>query len=418
MKIFKNVNKDGNIVDILVKDKEIDKIKKNIQCFGAEEIECHGKKIIPSFANAHSHAAMTLLRGYADDMELFKWLNDYIWVLEAKLTPEDVYWGTRLACLEMIKTGTTCFNDMYWMTDASAKAVEDSGLRANLSFCFLDRNDKDYAKTQMEAMEEFFSKNKDTERVKFTCGPHAIYTVREDSFKWLANYCDTNDKMIHIHVSETKKEVDDCLLKTKMTPVEYLYNLGMINENSILAHCVWLTENDCKILKKSGATIAHNPASNLKLSSGFINNKMIKEHGIRLAISTDGCSSNNNLSMFDEMKFAALLPKYIEMNPEIYTAKDVFKDATLSGFEAMHINGGEITEGKLADFVLLKNNAYQLTPGFNLYSDLVYSADSSVVDTVVCNGQIVNNSGLVKDEELIITKVQECVKNLLHRAGK
>ncbi len=414
-KLFKNVNLNNNITDILINNNRIETIAPNIPVNDEQVFEAQGMYILPSFVNSHTHAGMTLLRAYADDLELFDWLSNYIWPLEAKLTEEDVYWGVRLACLEMIKCGTTCFNDMYWHSMATAKATEDAGIRAVISQVFIDQNNLEEAHRQIANAEKFFADNQDSERVKFALGPHAIYTVSKESLIWIAKYAEENNRLLHIHIAETQKEVSDCQAKYGLTPIEYLNSLGLLKPNSLLAHCVWLTENDVKLIADSGATVLHNPVSNLKLASGFFPLKLLKEYGVKISIGTDGCSSNNNLSSLEEMKFAALLPKYIEMDPKLYPATEVFKDATLTGFEALQIDAGLIKEGKLADFILLKNNNPFLTPNYNLISNLVYSADSSCLDTVVCNGKIVMNRGLVADEELIIRKVKEIAKKLIKK---
>ncbi len=414
-KLFKNVNLNNNITDILINNNRIETIAPNIPVNDEQVFEAQGMYILPSFVNSHTHAGMTLLRAYADDLELFDWLSNYIWPLEAKLTEEDVYWGVRLACLEMIKCGTTCFNDMYWHSMATAKATEDAGIRAVISQVFIDQNNLEEAHRQIANAEKFFADNQDSERVKFALGPHAIYTVSKESLIWIAKYAEENNRLLHIHIAETQKEVSDCQAKYGLTPIEYLNSLGLLKPNSLLAHCVWLTENDVKLIADSGATVLHNPVSNLKLASGFFPLKLLKEYGVKISIGTDGCSSNNNLSSLEEMKFAALLPKYIEMDPKLYPATEVFKDATLTGFEALQIDAGLIKEGKLADFILLKNNNPFLTPNYNLISNLVYSADSSCLDTVVCNGKIVMNRGLVADEELVIRKVKEIAKKLIKK---
>ncbi len=413
-KLFTNIKLNDKIQDLLIVNNKIAQIADKISETNCQVFNAEGMIILPSFANSHTHAAMTLLRGYADDLELFDWLSNYIWPLEAKLTEEDVYWGSRLACLEMIKSGTTCFNDMYWHTQATARAVEDSGIRAVLAQVFIDQNDSLQAKKQIKKAEEFFSNNKDSQRISYALGPHAIYTVSSTSLKWIKSYAEEEDILIHIHLAETKKEVDDCLAEHGMTPVEYLQSLGLISERSLLAHCVWLSDRDIDLISDSGATVLHNPVSNLKLASGYFPLKKLKDKGVRIAIGTDGCSSNNNLSSLEEIKFAAMLPKFNNMDPKLYPASDVFFDATTASFESMRINAGKIEEGKLADFILIKEN-YLMTPNYNTISNIVYSADNTCIDTVVCNGEIVMDKTRVKDEELIIQKVKEISNKLTNK---
>jgi 5-methylthioadenosine/S-adenosylhomocysteine deaminase len=413
-KLFKDVKINNEIKDLLVIDNKIAKISTSIPQTDCQIYHADKKIILPSFANGHTHAAMTLLRGYADDLDLFDWLSNYIWPLEAKLTEDHVYWGTRLACLEMIKTGTSCFNDMYWHSQASAQAVKDSGIRAILSQVFIDNHMPQESKKQIKKAEIFFQINQDSERIHYALGPHAIYTVSEESLVWIKSFAQNNDRLIHIHVAETKKEVEDCQAKHGMTPIEYLSSLGLLSERSLLAHCVWLTDRDIELIADSGASILHNPSSNLKLASGYFPLKKLKDKGVRIALSTDGCSSNNNLSILEEMKFAALVPKYLEMDPKLYPADQVFHDATASAFAALRINAGKIEEGKLADFILIDEN-FLMTPNYNTISNLVYSADSSCVDSLVCNGKVIMNKKKVKDEELILQKVNEISKKLTNK---
>ncbi|OQY38910.1 MAG: hypothetical protein B6226_02910 [Candidatus Cloacimonetes bacterium 4572_65] len=416
--LLKKVTLGGEIKDILVEGELISRIEDSISGDFEEIIDCENLAIFPSFANSHTHSAMTLMRGYADDMELFKWLQEHIWPLEALLTEEDVYWGTRLACLEMIKTGTTCFNDMYWHLDSIIKAVNDSGVRAVLSYVFADFMSEEKADSQIKEAKKLFRRTKKHDRITFGLGPHSIYTVSEKSLRWISEFSAKKDILVHIHLSETKKEVNDSIIEHGRTPVEYLDSLNFFSDRSLLAHCVWLKESEVKTIADAGATVLHNPVSNLKLASGYIPFSLYEKYGVRIAIGTDGCSTNNNLSMLEEMKIAALVPKYIEKSAVTYSAEEVFRDATKSVYDALRIDAGEIKVGKLADFILVKKNNFLMTPGFNRISDLVYSADSSVIDTTVCNGKILMRQGIVDGEEEIIINVKRIVAQLIDRKEK
>lgn len=412
--LVKNAYLNDKKTDILIKNNIFEKIAPEIEEDDCEIFHAQGMIAIPPLANSHTHAAMSLLRAYADDLELFDWLKNYIWPLEAKLSEDDIYWGTRLACLEMIRTGTCCFNDMYWQTKAIARAVEDAGIRAVLAHVVLDGNNPNEAQNEEVKARAFFAENHNSSLIKYALGPHAIYTVSQKSLEWIAKLSKEKDLLLHIHIAETKKEFDDCLQEHGLTPIKYLHSLGLLGHRSLLAHCVWLTEEDVKLIAEAKATVLHNPVSNLKLASGFIPLKLLKEYGVNIALGTDGCSSNNNLSILEEMKFSALLPKFIEMDPKLYPAKDVFNDASLTTYKALAIDGGEIKEGKLADFILLKQNTF-LTPNYNTISNLVYSADSSCVDTLICNGSIIMNRGKVADEDIILNKVNEISRKLINK---
>jgi len=212
---------------------------------------------------------MTLFRGYADDLPLQTWLAEWIWPLEAKLTDEDVYWGTKLACLEMIRTGTTCFNDMYWHALASARAVDEMGIRAVISNVFIDIDGASDEETQRENKRLTGRLIKDySDRVIPALGPHAVYTVSENSLSWAAEFAREEDILIHIHVSETSAEVEDCIKRTGMRPVEYLDHIGFLGPNVVAAHCVWLNDHEISLLKEHDVRVSHTPVSNMKLAVG------------------------------------------------------------------------------------------------------------------------------------------------------
>lgn len=412
--LIKNVLLDDKETDVFVKGNRIEKISPNLQIEAEKIIDGNGKAIIPSFINGHSHAAMTLLRGFADDMPLMKWLQEKIWPTEEKLTREDVYWGTRLACLEMIKTGTTFFNEMYWHFEGIADAVEDSGVRAAISSVMIGFVDEQSSQNQIKRNEYLFRKSKEySDRIVFCLGPHAIYTVEKDGLMWAKEFADNNDVMIHLHLCETKQEVDDCLEKRGRRPVEYLADIGLLGPNVIAAHGVWLSEKELDILKKHDVKVIHNPASNMKLAvSSALKYNSMKRKGIKVGLGTDGCSSNNNLDMLEEMKIASLLQKHDSKSATELTADEAFSMATSIGAEIFGLDCGKIEEGKLADFILVDLQKPELTPNYNLISNLVYSANGSCVDTTVCNGHVLMENRIVKDEKKILEKANEIAKKL------
>jgi 5-methylthioadenosine/S-adenosylhomocysteine deaminase len=356
---------------------------------------------------------MNLWRGYADDFFLKEWLEKKIWPQEKKLTPEDVYWGTKLACLEMIKTGTTCFNDMYWFPLASAQAIQEMGLRAVLGLALLDSSPQG----QKEVVEKDFNsfqKNKFSQ-ISLAVVPHSIYTVSKKNLIWAKNFAQKNNLLLHFHLSETTKEVKDCLRKNKMRPGEYLDQLGVLNKNCLCSHAIWLSSREIKILKKRGCHLIYNPGSNMKLASGFFPYQKVKEQKINVCLGTDSACSNNNLDMFEEMKLGALLQRGINFNPRIISVKDIFKMATQNAAEALKIKSGKIAPGYLADLILIDLNQVCLAPGHNLFSDLVYSCSGHGVTDLICGGKILMRDRKVKNEEEIILKSRKMVKKLLKK---
>jgi len=376
-------------------------------------IDGRGKAAIPGFVNTHTHAAMTLLRGYADDMALDEWLQRHIWPVEAKMTEKDVYWGTRLACLEMAKSGTTCFNDMYWHVKGAVKAVEDSGLRAQLSSVYIDMFSQGKAALQRAEAERHAKRCNAGSRVTISLGPHAIYTVTEESLRWVKELSDKRGLNVHFHLSETRKEVDDCLRAHGKTPVEYLADIGFLGPRLLCAHAVWLSRREIRLLAQHGAKVSHCPTSNMKLSvGGAMDYVQMRKSGVTVSLGTDGASSNNSLDMFGAMKSAALLHKMAVGDPTVLPAADALRMATLDGACALGIEAGIIQPGALADLTLVNLKRPEMTPLHNLESNLVYSAGGGCVDTVICDGSIVMESGIVEGEEEVIEKAGKAAMRL------
>ncbi len=363
---------------------------------------------------------MTLLRGYADDMHLQDWLEKKIWVAEAQMTEEDIYCGARLACLEMIKTGTTFFNDMYWFWKGTARAVLEMGIRSAISAVFIDFFDKKKAREQIEINMKLFEESGNFgDRITFTLGPHAIYTVSEESLKWAAGFARDNGLLIHFHLSETQKEVEDCIQKQGMVPVEYLEKIGFLGPNVIACHGVWLNPKEILLLKKHEVKVVHNPISNMKLAVGkAFPYEGLKAAGVTISLGTDGCSSNNNLDMLESIKFASLLQKYHHNDTTVLPALEAFHMATISGAKAFGLNCGEIKEGTLADIALIDLQRPELTPHFDLYSDLAYSGNGGCVDTLICDGKVLMANRKVENEETILEEARRCAFDLIRRASK
>ncbi len=409
--LVKDVLVDGEKTSLYVEDGRIAEVGGGSS--SDRVIDGRGKAAVPGFINTHTHAAMTLLRGYADDLQLHEWLEQHIWPVEGRLTEDDVYWGTRLACLEMIKSGTTCFNDMYWHLDGAVNAVEDSGIRGVLSSVFIDMFSQDTADDQRrEALKQL--KNT-SQRVRIALGPHAIYTVTEESLAWVAEQSEKHDALVHFHLSETEKEVKDCVSMHGKRPVEYLNDLGFLSPRLVCAHCVWLDKKEAELLAEHDVKAAHCPASNMKLSSGVMDYRLLRQAGVTVSLGTDGCASNNNLDMLESMKAAALLQKLRWNDPTVLPAGEAFKMATEGGARALSLDAGLIDEGALADFMLVDLRRPELTPGHSLVSDLVYSANGGCVDTVVCDGRVLMEGGSVEGEDEVLEKAREVALELVSR---
>ena len=386
-------------------------------------IDASNKALVPGFVNTHTHAAMTLFRGYADDLPLRTWLQDYIWPLEAKLTEEDVYWGTKLACLEMIRSGTTAFNDMYWHALASARAVEDMGIRAAISNVFIDiagesdeGDDETVQKENRKLTEKLRSDYSD--RIIPALGPHAIYTVSEESLLWTAEFAreKEGDMLIHIHVSETEQEVNDCIGRTGMRPVEYLDHIGFLGPNVVAAHCVWLDDHEIALLARHDVKVAHNPVSNMKLAVGMaMRYPELRAAGVRISLGTDGCASNNNLDMLETAKFASLAQKVAANEPTVLPADESLALITKNGADVLRTGGGSIAEGSAADLLLIDLLLPEMTPFHNLDSNLVYSAHGGCVDTTICNGVVLMQNRVVPGEAEILRRASEVTYDLVNR---
>ncbi len=349
-------------------------------------IDGRGKVLMPGLINTHSHLAMTLLRGYADDMNLQDWLYNKIFPFEDKLTAEDIIEGSKIGIDEMLAGGTTCFSDMYFFQAETGRVAAEKGIRAALSDC-VNFDGYDRKVKLMEAMAEEF---KDNDLISFTFSPHAIYTCTFELLKKCGEYAKSHNMPIHTHLAETQKEFDDCMAEHGMTPTEYMESTGLFENPTIAAHCVAMTDRDLEILKKHNVSVAHNPISNLKLASGVAAVPKMLEMGINVALGTDGASSNNSLDMFEEMKTAALIHKGVSLDPTVVDAYTVLKMATVNGARALGFKDlGAIKQGFLADMIILDFNTPHLMPLHNVLSSLVYSAKCSDVEYTMVNGKIV-----------------------------
>lgn len=416
--LIKGVQLEGHTQDIYINNGIIEEISEHCTRNADRIINGKDKVALPSLINGHTHAAMTLLRGYADDMPLKEWLEGKIWPLENKMTGEDIYWGSKFACLEMIKNGITVFNDMYWFWESTAKAVCDMGIRGFLSAVFIDMFDEKKGKEQIEHNIELFElSEKYKPHVTFTFGPHAIYTVCKESLQWMRDFSEKHDILIHMHLSETEEETRFSQEKYGLSPTEFLDDAGVLSNRFIGCHGCWLDEKDCSILKKHDAKLVHMPVSNLKLSVGriFPYHHIKNGHGIPFCFGTDGCASNNHLDIVETMKFASLLAKFSTGNPTMLSAKETFDIATKTAASIFFLPEWEIKTGNSTDIILVDLNRPELKPGFDIYSDIVYASNGYIVDTVISMGKILMEGRHVPGEEEII---KEFVKTAHRLAAK
>ena len=405
---FKN-----NIVDVAIQGDRIARIAPQLSGEFEQTIDGRGKLLTAAFYNTHCHAAMTLLRGIADNLELFDWLNNYIWPAEAKLTREAVYIGSKLAILEMIKSGTVFFNDMYFMPQETVRAVEEMGVRAAIGMIAIDTTTADKRAQYARDCQELWEMRKDfSDRIQLTLAPHAIYTVGEKALRNIAERAASDNLIIHTHLAETLREVEECQALHHLSPVAYLDKLNLLNERTLAAHAVHLSDEDIELLKAKKVTVAYNPCSNYKLSSGRFRFRSLADRGVRITFGTDGCASNDNLSMFDEMKFGSLGAKNEQNSSTACSAGEILQCASQHGAEAFGIDAGVIAEGKLADMLLIDLDVPCMVADHDLVSNLVYAADSSCVDTVICNGRILMQNRIVPGEKEIIAQARKLCRTL------
>jgi len=428
---------DGNhallITNVVVNEKPVDIFVDKagtVRCIGEKVraqfkgeadflIDGDGAIALPGLSNTHTHAAMSLLRGYADDMILQDWLTQKIWPLEAHLTGEDVYWGTRLACLEMIRTGTTAFNDMYFFMEDAARAVDEAGIRAVLSYGFIDLFNAEKRENECKATEKLAShvRAMKNPRIKTAVGPHAIYTVSPEGLKWCAEFAKEQKCGIHIHLSETEKEVNDCLASHQKRPAALLDDCGILTPRTIAAHGCWLDDAECTLLGKRKVSVSHNPASNMKLATHrAMPYRELSKAGANTCIGTDGCASNNNLDLFCEMKTAALLQKFFWNDPTVLPAPAALAMATTAGAQALGFGTGKVAVGAPADLILVATRTACNTPLHNATSNLVYSCSGAAVETTICNGKVLMLNREIPGEDEILTGAAQAADALVRRA--
>jgi|Deesub1362A_J573_1020465.scaffolds.fasta_scaffold00099_17 5-methylthioadenosine/S-adenosylhomocysteine deaminase len=378
---------------------------------GEKEIDASSNLVLPGLFNAHTHLAMTLFRGYAEDMPLMDWLKTKIWRAEKLLTEKDVYWGSILGILEMIKTGTTGFSDLYIHMDEVAKAVGETGIRSVLCYGMADRGDPERGRTELEIGQKFIEswQGSFNGRIKAIFGPHAPYTCSLDFLRDVKSKARELSTAVHIHVSETKWEVDEFKRQHGSPPVEVLNEIGFLDSNTVIAHGVWLSDEEIRILAEKRTSVVHNPVSNLKLASGIANITKMIQMGVKVCLGTDGAASNNTYNLFEEVKLASLLQKVITGRADAIKAYEVLEMATLSGYRAYKIDGGKLESGKLADLILLRKDHSNYIPAYNPLYSIVYSTFGCEVTHTIVDGEILMEDRMLLtiDEDRVKRKVEK-----------
>ncbi|WP_296857204.1 amidohydrolase family protein [uncultured Methanobrevibacter sp.] len=418
--ILNSDNSESKKQSLLIKNDIIAEISDEIDESNVDKIiDAEGKILLPGLINTHTHLSMTLFRGLADDLSLDSWLNDHIWPMEANLNGDYCYIGALLGAVELIKSGTTTFSDMYFYMEDVARAIDDAGIRAVLSYGMIDFGDEERRKNEInENLSLFKNCNGMADgRIKVFLGPHSPYTASEELLVQVRQLADEYNMGIHIHVSETEKEINDSLDEKGLRPFEYLDKIGLLGPDVVAAHCVWLSDKEIEIIKKHDVKISHNPCSNMKLASGIAPISKLIENDICVSIGTDGASSNNNLDLIEELKTASLLQKVSTLDPKVLNSSQSLAMGTIEGAKALGLDSeiGSIEVGKKADIILIDTNSANMVPdSSSLSSNIIYSANGSNVDTTICNGKILmeNKKLTVLDEQEIFEKAKKAIKEL------
>ncbi|HTP20979.1 MAG TPA: amidohydrolase [Solirubrobacteraceae bacterium] len=377
---------------------------------GDDVLDATGTILVAPLINGHTHAAMTLFRGYGDDLPLMRWLEEKIWPIERRLEPEDVYWGTRLACLEMIKSGTVRFWDMYWHAPAAARAVGDAGMRATVAAPLIDVDGRS-EEMRIAALTTLEELDDAADRIGAGLAPHAIYTVSEDSLRWIAELASERDFPVQIHLSETEQEVIDCLAAHGERPARYLDRVGLLTRGTVLAHGVWLDDDELELIAERGSVVVTNPVANLKLAVGRVfPYPRARAAGVSVGLGTDGPGSNNSLDLFADMKVLALLQKHAANDAAAMDAIETWEIAT--GRRAPLLGAPAALEvGQPADFLLLRAGAPELSFG-ELPAALVYAASGAVVHSTVVAGRALMRDGEIEGADEVLARALERARGL------
>ncbi|MDE5939147.1 MAG: amidohydrolase [Lachnospiraceae bacterium] len=371
------------------------------------------KLVIPGLINCHTHSYMSFMRNVADDLSFMDWLFGTIDPIEQQMTDEDTYWGANLAIIEMMKSGTTCFNDMQMNIHQTTRAVKESGMRAVICRGLVGSGNDEAGQMRLRQAYEERDAAADCDRLTFKLGPHAPYTCDDEFLKIVAAEAKRENMGIHVHLSESESEISQIQEKYGCTPIALAEKCGIFDVPAIAAHCVQVTDEDIDILKRKDVSVVTNPASNMKLGNGFAPIAKMLDKGVNVCLGTDGAASNNCLNMFHELSLLTLIHKGTGKTPQCVSAKEGFRIATINGAKALGLEKeiGSVEVGKKADLAILDLNTPSLTPRNNLIAGLSYSANGSEVDTVIINGQVTmeNRKILTVDEKLVYAKIQDII---------
>lgn len=371
---------------------------------------------IPGLINCHTHSYMSFMRNVADDLSFMDWLFGTIDPIEQKMTDEDTYWGACLAIIEMMKSGTTCFNDMQMNIHQTTRAVKESGMRAVICRGLVGSGNDEAGQMRLRQAYEERDAAADCGRLTFLLGPHAPYTCDDGFMRIVSEEAKKNHMGIHVHLSESESEIQQIKEKYGCSPIEMADRNGLFDVPAIAAHCVQITESDMEILKNKNVSVVTNPASNMKLGNGFAPVPAMLEKGINVCLGTDGAASNNSLNMFHELSLLTLIHKGVQKTPQCVSAREGFRIATINGARALGLEKetGSLEAGKKADIAILNLNTPSLTPRNNLIAGLSYSANGSEVETVIIDGRITmeNRKVLTLDEELVYSKINEIITRM------
>jgi 5-methylthioadenosine/S-adenosylhomocysteine deaminase len=418
----RNAVVDGETVGLRCEDGTIAAIGPKVGLkAGDEVIDAGGAPLIPVLVNGHTHAAMTLFRGYGGDLPLMRWLREKIWPVEERLDAEDVYWGARLACAEMIRNGIGRFWDMYWQPGATARAVEDAGMRATIGGPLFDADGRT-EEIKAQALADLEALAGRGPAIEVSLAPHSIYTVSEGLLRWAGEQAAERGVALQIHLAETEAEVADCVEAHGVRPAAYLDRLGLLGERTVLAHGVWLDETELYLIAERGATVVANPVANMKLAvGGVLPYPAARRAGVAVGLGTDGPGSNDSLDLLADLKVFALAQRHASGDPTILPAAEALEiaigarapllrgAAVVGGSSANASTGTDpapLTPGAPADFLLLRRDAPELGLGY-LASNLVYAASGSVVDTTVVAGRVLMRGGVIEGIAEILARARE-----------
>ncbi|HEU5143001.1 MAG TPA: amidohydrolase [Solirubrobacterales bacterium] len=406
-----NAVRDGEAVGLRCEDGTIAAIGPGVAPQpGDETLDAGGAPLIPAFVNGHTHAAMTLFRGYGGDLPLMRWLREVVWPAEERLEPEDVYWGVRLASLEMVRTGTARFWDMYWHPTATARAVEDAGLRATIGGPLFDLDGRT-AEMQATVARDLDELEGFGPLIGRALAPHSIYAVSEELLRWVAERAAERDLPVHVHLSETEQEVEDCLEAHGERPAAYLDRLGLLGPRTVLAHGVWLDREELELIAARGCTVVTNPVANMKLAvGGVFPYPEARRAGVAVGLGTDGAGSNDSLDLLADLKAFALIQRHAARDAAVLPAVEALEVA--SGRRTPLLGGSHpLRVGAPADFLLLRRDAHEIGVG-DLIADLVYAASGSVVDTTVVAGRVLMRERVVEGAEEVVAQAAARARRL------